>query len=114
MRLQMRIILAVVEIVSLSSFTGSLNKYIPASGSLIFSLSKSSIKLSTFPIFKGTNLNPYDVAFEMSTESCTLKTDLKFVNCHPLSTSSEYGHKKDPEQNSTLCSQEAHKDLLLA
>lgn len=114
MRLQMRIILAVVEIVSLSSFTGLLNRNTATSGSLIFLLSKSSIKLPTFPIFKGTNLNPYDVDFEMSTESCTLKTDFKFVNCHPLSTSSEYGHKKDPEQNSTLCSQEAHKELLLA
>lgn len=104
MRLQMRIILAVVQVISLSSVTWLSNRNTPTSGSLIFLLSKSSTKLSTFSIFKGNNLNPYDVAFEMSTESCTLKTDFKFVNCHPLSPSSEYGHKKDPEQNSTLCS----------
>lgn len=42
-----------------------LNRNTPTSGSLIFLLSRSTIKLSTFPVFKGNNLNPYDVAFEM-------------------------------------------------
>lgn len=65
MRLQVKIILAIVEVVSLSSFTGLLNKNTPTSGSLIFLLSKSTIKLSTVSIFKGNNLNPYDVASEM-------------------------------------------------
>lgn len=65
MRLQVKIILAIVEVVSLSSSTGLLNKNTPTSGSLIFLLSKSTIKLSTVSIFKGNNLNPYDVASEM-------------------------------------------------
>lgn len=65
MRLQVKIILAIVEVVSLSSFTGLLNKNTPTSGSLIFLLSKSTIKLSTVSIFKGNNLNPYDIASEM-------------------------------------------------
>lgn len=65
MRLQVKIILAIVEVVSLSSSTGLLNKNTPTSGSLIFLLSKSTIKLSTVSIFKGNNLNPYDIASEM-------------------------------------------------
>lgn len=65
MRLQVKIILATVEVVRLSSSTGLLNKNTPTSGSLIFLLSKSTIKLSTVSIFKGNNLNPYDVASEM-------------------------------------------------
>lgn len=65
MRLQVKIILAIVEVVSLNSSTGLLNKNTPTSGSLIFLLSKSTIKLSTVSVFKGNNLNPYDVASEM-------------------------------------------------
>lgn len=69
MRLQIRIILAVVEVVSLSSFTGLLNRNTPTSGSLIFLRSKSTIKLSTFPVFKGNNLNLYDVVLKCSPQN---------------------------------------------
>lgn len=65
MRLQIRIILAVLEVVSLSSFTGSLNRNVPTSGSLVLLLNKSTRKLSTFPFFKGNNLNPCDVVSEI-------------------------------------------------
>lgn len=57
-----------VQVVSLSSFTGLLNRNTPTSGSLILLLNKSTRRLSTFSFFKGNNLNPCDVHRVMYTE----------------------------------------------